>query len=205
MSEKFGKPISGDSVRELSGGFFSFIAKALLVSTFALMTLLWGLFAIVEYQEKFESRISTPGRVILRIQATGIYKLVVEKGPGSDCLLFSMGKKPASLFAPGQAWYGAFSGAGTAYLSHIEAPGVYNLVCGGEGEPASMLYTKAPLEGMLWLFAWMVALPMGLMGGFLLLGWLYVGWAAPKGDHVAYPTTDESLLARMSQEDSRKK
>ncbi|MDH4183139.1 MAG: hypothetical protein OEV92_02870 [Nitrospinota bacterium] len=205
MSEKFGKPISGDSVRELSGGFFSFIAKALLISTFALMTLLWGLFVIVEYQEKFESRISTPGRVILRIQATGIYKLVVEKGTGSDCLLFSMGKKPASLFAPGQAWYGALSGASTAYLSHIEAPGVYNLVCGGEGEPSSMLYTKAALEGMLWLFAWMVALPVGLMGGFLLLGWLYVGWAAPKGDYAAYPTTDESLLARMSQEDSRKK
>jgi len=181
-----GRRIGGSEANTLAGGLFSAIAVTILVFSVSIMSLAGALMLWAYSAEDLEVRKAAPGQIFFSVPSAGIF--TVSAGPGAECVL-SRSNTPIPLTRPGDVWFGAFSSGGVDYATHISVEGTYALACKNEKGPVDPAVAKGLAENAVWLAAWMLGLPVALMGGSLLLAWIFV-WRSIPADGMEIRRTE---------------
>lgn len=179
-----------DELRNAALAMFSELAGVILLFAFLVMSLIFAFFLYVDSHENYESRFTAPYAAKLQMQFAGIYLIKINKpGASLDCSLFS-GEEPIDLEKPGESWFSFFTGKDVEYVFNLRSLDLLEVKCQPAKGPTRFTISKGPLENGVWIFGWLLVLPMALMSGFLAFGYIIIAMMKARGPYVAHPTPD---------------
>lgn len=181
-----GKDTEREALTGVVDGMFSHIAVWIMLFTLMIMGAVFSLLLLAEILGQSDVLIKGPGKVPFQVDSAGIF-IVKAPDPGStglECVL-SRGGRQIPMSQPGKAWYSLLSSKPPVhYVVHLDIEGTYEIDC-REGDldlfPEPVVAQRGLYENGIWLFGWMVILPSLIMAGALLVGFVMMRGAIPRG------------------------